>query len=153
MMGLIGVSLLSGSLALLCPSRHKKYFRLLCGLCLLAAMAGPMAELAHDGIPALTDGLLSEEELMSDYDEIYKESLAQADADYLESFLKTQLVNEFLLKDEELSVCVSLEHAEDTFMLKKTTLILRGSAVTADPHAMAERIRELSGAPCEIVYE
>ena len=151
-MTLIGTSLLAGAVGILVPKAHKKYLRLLTGLCLLCVMAEPMMTLAQDGLPFLENGENVQEEVLSNYDEIYNQTLLHADASYLSSFIKTHICQEISAKDDDVSVTVSFEEQEGKSVLKRTTVLLRGSAVVQDPYGIVEAVENLTGAPCSIVY-
>ena len=152
-MTLVGVSLFSGALGILSPKGHKKYLRLLTGLCLLCVMARPMTTLAEEGLALWEDLSLSEDSLLSDYDEIYNNALQAADAAYLAQYLKAHLCQRISLEDDDISVSVSFGEESGENVLKRTTVILHAGAVTSDPHAIVEEVESLTRAPCVIVYE
>lgn len=152
-MTLVGVSLLSGALFVLCPKGHKKYLRLLTGLCLLSVMAGPLLSLADDGLSGLAEGLVPEEDALSNYDEIYNQTLLQADAAYLEELIEKQIEKSFSMDRESFFVTVSLVIEENKAVMKKTTVVLHGSAVAADPYPIIEKVEQMTEAPCVIVYD
>ena len=152
-MTLIGTSLLSGAVGILVPRAHKKYLRLLTGLCLLCVMAQPMMALAHDGLSFLESGESTEEEILSNYDEIYHKTLLKTDASYLSSFIESHICKELGIKNDDISVVVSFEEKGAQIVLKRTTVLLGGSAVTQDPYAIVETVEDLTGAPCSVVYD
>ena len=151
-MTLIGTSLLSGAVGVLVPRAHKKYLRLLTGLCLLCVMAEPMMTLAQDGLSFFDNGDGAQEEALSNYDEIYNRTLETADASYLASFIKTHICQEFSIKNDDVSVTVSFEKKDAQSVLERTKVLLGGSAVVQDPYLIVEAVENLTGAPCSIVY-
>ena len=152
-MTLVGVSLLSGVVGILVPKGHKKYLRLLTGLCLLCVMADPLVALAEEGASALEQSLSDQEDLLSDYDEIYNKALQEADASYLASFIKIHLCQTIPIDQDDISVTAFLESDGEGSVLKRTTVILHAGAVAKDPHAIVEEVESLTRAPCVIVYE
>ena len=151
-MTLIGTSLLSGAIGILVPKAHKKYVRLLTGLCLLCVMATPVMSLTRDGLSFLENRENIQQELLSNYDEIYNQTLQKADASYLSSLIKSHICQEFSLKNDDISVTVSFEDKENQSVLKRTTVLLGGAAIIQDPYRIVEVVENLTGAPCSVVY-
>ena len=153
MLHLIGISVLLGVLFMIAPSKHKKHLRLLGGLCLLSVFTSLLPSLTGDGngwLSSLFDEM--EEDSKSVYEEIYHQTLSDANVDRLESELESLMVRDLSLPSDGFSVSVSWEWSEDRILLKKATVYLSGSGVLCDPHAIADYTEALLDCPCEIVY-
>lgn len=148
---LIGVSLLAGILSILTPKAHKKYVRLLTGMCLLAVLVVPLRTLADEGLSLWQDGGGSED-WMSNYDEIYNQALMRADADCLEEWLSNMIYNKISMDRSQFSVTVSLKQNDNQWVMEKTTVLLSHSAVATDPYPIIDLIESATHAPCVIVY-
>ena len=148
-MALIGASLVSGALLMLSPTGHKKYLRLLCGLCTVALLAAPLPSYLSElkiSLPTYGD------EATVGYEEAFRQTLCTASGAQIEEALKSLLVSELSLSEKEVFVAVIWEEGSDTLMLKKAIISLSGSAVLSDPRPLRERAEALLGCPCEIVY-
>ena len=151
-LGLIGISLLSGALGMLVPRGHRGHVRLLSGLCMLCLIGGALTSLS-EGASLWTEGMLDEEALYENYDEIYNETLQKADAAYLEEILTAHVLQSFDTDRESLSLAVEMTMEGEEMKVKKTTVILRGNAHALDPHAMIDELVRLTDAPCTVIYE
>lgn len=150
---LIGASLLSGVVGMICPKRHEKYLRLLCGFCILSLLVAPLPsylESVEDYLPTALDEMGKEENEI--YEEIYKDTFYAANKEALEDSIKALIIQEFSLNKGEVSVAVLLAQEEDSVSLKNATVSLSGYATLQDPRAIAARVEALLGCPCEIRY-
>ena len=153
MLSLIGVSVLLGVLFMVAPSKHKKHLRLLGGLCLLAVFTSSFSSFLN------RDDLLlfgSQEPIGEDakivYEEIYHQTLSDANVERLELALESMMARDISMKREEFSVSIHWEWSQDRILLKNATVYLSGSAVLCDPKTMIGYVEERLNCPCEIVY-
>lgn len=152
-MTLVGVSLITGIVGMLCPKIHQKYLRLLCGFCVIAAMVAPLPSYLAEADASLL-GIYDENgnEKETVYEEIYQETLLNADADRIEYYVKTLLISEFSVESDRISVSVELSQEENTVAIKNIMVALSGSAVLEDPHQITYYLESMLHCPCEIVY-
>ena len=152
-MTLIGASLLSGIVGTLCPKKHQKYLRLLCGLCVIAAMVAPLPSYLADAEDSWLDAYAAHGTGDREaYEEIYRQTLASADQTALGTYLQSALMTEFSLKSDAVSVTVSLREESAGSVPSGATVHLSGSGILVDPRAVASYVEELLGCPCEVVY-
>ncbi len=152
-MTLIGISLLAGLAGMICPSKHKKYLRLVCGFCMIASLIAPLPSYLENADVLLTSKINEEKNEEAKYEEIYHQTLAEANAKYLEDYTKILLIRDFSTKNEDISVSIALTQEEDSFLLKKATVFLSGGAILKDPREIAAYVEALLTCPCEIVYQ
>ena len=155
LMTLTAVSLLGGILGMLSPEGNiKKYVRLAVSLCLVCAMLQPMLQLLSGEAPSLDEllGISGKEETV-DYDEIYHQALLNGSKEQIQQSLKQQLLKEFSLPYESLDVEAVLEMKNDVSQVKEIRVLLRDSAVFADPREVIALVNESIGCPCTVIYD
>ena len=150
---LLGTSLLTGMLGVICPRKHQKYLRVLCGFCVIAVLVSPLPRY----LATLDDRLSSveevgDEESVKKYNEIYHEALLEANQTQLEAWLQSHFINEFSLESKDLSVTVILTEGRENVSVKKTIVCLSGRAIFVDPAPMISFVEDTLFCPCEIVY-
>ncbi len=152
-MMLVGASLLTGMLGVICPRKHQKYLRLLCGFCMIAILVAPLPtcfDALGDRLSSV-EGEIGEEDAKN-YEEIYHKALGDANQKQLESWLQTRFVQTYSLDQEDLSVSVVLTQEGENVSVKKTIVFLSGGAILVDPGEMISFVEETLSCPCEIVY-
>lgn len=153
--GLLGACLFCGVCGLLSPEgSSQKYIRLLGGFFVLCVMLAPLPELLHSWNTETTVwGELEDHVSVSNYDEIYKNTLINAGTAELSSYLEQELIRRLSLEDSELSVQVGWEEGENGYELKKVWVILRGKAILQDPEPILSFVEKECYCACVIVYE
>ena len=153
---LIGVAIVSGIVNLLAPDGDvKRYVRLATALCLLCAVANPTVQfLRNNGLGVWLEELaiLGEEE-KENYDEIYNNSLIAAGEEQAGIIIKNNILSDFSLEDDSIDVLVTFELKNDEPKIKELRLLLRDSAVFADPRELISYVEERYGCTCVIVYD
>lgn len=152
-MMLVGASLVTGMLLVLCPKKHQKYLRLLCGFCMIAILVAPLPSYyeAMDEMLSFSEGEYGENGV-SNYDEFYQNALCDASEKQMEIWLKSQFFNRYSLHEEDLSATVLLERDGDKVTVKKTILYISGRALLIDPAEMISFVEQTLFCPCEIIY-
>ena len=152
-MSLLGAALLIGVLETLCPKKHERHLRLLSGLCLVAILIAPLPSYlaqAEAIFPNLQGE--NEENAESVYDEIYHQTILNFNEQEIEKMTKEKILQAFSTSDDDISVSVSLAVEEDNVLLKKATVVVRGSAILIDPRELQACVEDFLGCPCEVVY-
>lgn len=150
----IGVAVIVGVCGMLTPDGEtKKYLRFAGALCLICALVSPLigaissGDIGYDGIFPPVD---SDEDI---YDEIYKNSLAEGAKDNAETLLYENLLKQFKLPADSLAVSISLSYDGEEYSVGSVQVILKSTAVYADPREISEYINAELGCPCFVVYE
>ena len=155
LMTLSGVMILSTLISTVCAEGNlKKYVRLLCSLCLLCALISPLFRLLSEGefdpVTLWEDAVEGEE---SDYDDIYHQALIENQVSYAEKLMKKQLSEEFELGEGTFDVRMETVSENGTAHVECVTLVLRDSAIFADPTKLAEYINETQKCECIVIYD
>ena len=153
-MTLLGASLLTGILGTLCPEKHKKHLRLLCGLCTIALLIAPLSSYLSEiewKLPELEENGGEHEENI--YDEIYHQTLSKVNIQKAENSTKNLIIQLFSLKNEDVFVSLDIAEENGNALVKKATVQVSGKAVLVDPREIKKYVEELLKCPCEIVYD
>ena len=152
---LTAVALFGGIMGMLSPEGDvKKYVRLTVSLCLICAMVQPIFAIASSDASDWSEKLgLSEEQERMDYDEIYHQALLSGGKEQLEESLKQGLVAELSLPYDSLDIEAVFEMKNDERKLKEIRVLLRDSAIFADPREIVAQINEQADCPCTVIYE
>lgn len=152
-MSLLGASLLTGVLGTVWPTAHKKYLRLLSGICMIAILIAPLPSYLENAESLVTtwdeNGNGGSEVA---YDEIYYQSITAANAYQIEENTKNILIERFSFDEDDILVTVMIAEEEGRFLLKKAIVSLSGKAILTDPRRIAECVEELLECECEIAY-
>ena len=152
-MMLIGASLLTGMLLVICPRKHQKYLRLLGGFCMIAILVAPLPSYSEAIDEVLFfDGGEYGENGIANYDEFYQNALCDANEMQLEFWLQNYFLSQYSLDQSDLSASVILENDGENITVKKTILSVSGRAVLIDPAEMISFVEETLFCPCEIIY-
>ena len=148
----LSVALLSGVIGMLSPEgSSKKYVRLVGTLCILCALSSPLVGLVTDGETGI-ELLLPEGDGGEEYEEIYKEAIAEGVRKNAEAAVKDMLTSHFDLAEEDLDISLSVERRETKYVVGSATVILKSSLVSTDPREISEYIKCELGCPCSVVY-
>ena len=153
-MTLLGASLIAGIVGVLCPKKHKKYLRLVCGFCVIAAMVAPLPSYLEAFELSGLDEYWEEGngETMT-YEEIYHQTLLHANTEEVERQIQTLLSTEFSIPIDTLAVSVELANGENTVALKNVTVAVSGIAILTDPREISGYVESVLHCPCEIIYK
>ena len=152
-MMLVGASLLTGVLFVICPKKHQRYLRLIGGFCMIAILIRPLPSClaaVSDRLSSVGDGIGEEDALV--YEEIYHQTLRDANQTRIESFLEERFYQAYSLENSDLSVSVMLQEEDGVVSVKKTIVFLSGRAILVDPDPIIAYVEEVVSCPCEIVY-
>ncbi|MBQ9086937.1 MAG: stage III sporulation protein AF [Clostridia bacterium] len=155
-MTLIGVCLLGSLLQIISPEGDlKKYVRLVSAFCLILALARPLAQfLGEKGGLSLGDRLEEMWELESvDYEEIYYQNLLSGGEKYAEEKIKSLLLQEFDLNEDDVSVEGRFETKNDIISIEELTLYLHETTLSVDPREMIAYVNETWSCPCTVIYD
>ena len=154
LMTLIAVSLFSGIVGMISPEGDlKKYVRLLCTLCLLCAMIGPVLTLFADSAFSAEDWLEEVEKEEINYEEIYNNALISGEEAQAAETIQNSILQTFSLPSGSLEVSVKSKSKNDTDSPLDVTVILRDEAIFADPKKILAHIEKMGDGRCVIVYE
>ena len=153
---LIGISILISIIGMVTPLKEKKYTRLVCTLCLLCVILRPLSEMFDSKLfPLLSsDGLFEESggEEESFYQEIYNNTVRDANAQRISDGLEAMLAKDLSLPLGEFEVRVEIDDSGGYINVNKTTVLIKEGAVAKDPHKIVAYLEEMLGCKCEIVY-
>lgn len=149
----IGVAVAVGVCGMLTPDGEmKKYVRLVGALCLICALVSPLIGAVTKGDIEL-DGLLPSVDSETDlYDEIYKNNLVESAKENAEAVICESLLKQFELSADSLEVFLSLSFDGESYSVESVQVVLKSSAVFADPREITEYINEELGCPCYVTY-
>ena len=154
LMTLIAVSLFSGIVGMISPEGDlKKYVRLLCTLCLLCAMIGPVLTFFADSAFSAEDWLEEVEKEEINYEEIYNNALISGEEAQAAETIQNSILQTFSLPSGSLEVSVKSKSKNDTDSPLDVTVILRDEAIFADPKKILAHIEKMGDCRCVIVYE
>ena len=154
LMTLIAVSLFSGIVGMISPEGDlKKYVRLLCTLCLLCAMIGPILSLFTDSDFFLGDWAEEGEEDAIDYEEIYNNALVSGGERQAEEVIHNSIVQTFSLPSDSLEISVKTKSKNESESMADVTVILHDGAIFADPQEILTHIGKMGDFRCVIVYD
>lgn len=149
----IGVAVIVGVCGMLTPDGDtKKYVRFAGALCLICAIAAPLASGISEWEPQLEE-LISSEEIKEKYDEIYKNEIKEGAKSNAETLIRNSVLKQFDLPDGSLEVILELSDDGSSYSIKSAHVILKHSAVFADPRKISEYVNSELGCPCLVVYE
>ena len=150
----IGVAVVVGVCGMLTPDGDtKKYVRLAGALCLICALVAPMVGAISQGNTEL-DGIFKPlESEDGKYEEIYKNELKKGAKENAEALICESLLRQFKLPADSLEVSLSLTYDGTAYSVGSAQVILKHSAVFADPREISEYINSEFGCPCFVVYE
>ena len=153
MMTLVVSSLVMGVVGALCPNGHKKYLRLLCGLCMIALLVSPIPSYLESAEIFSESAWGDDEEGESSYEEIYHNTILTSHIKQAEESMESMIAQEFSLRSEEISISILYENIDEKCLLKKAIVSLSGSAILQEPREMIEYVEARLNCPCEIVYD
>ena len=153
---LIGTSILISIIGMITPLKEKKYTRLVCTLCLLCVILRSLPEIlgAHI-LPLLSaDGLFDESngEEEAFYQEIYNNTVREANAQRIAEGLETMMAKDLALPIEAFEVLVEIEDSGGYVSVQKTTVLIKEGAVAKDPHKIVDYLETMLECRCEIIY-
>lgn len=150
---LLGAVIISGAVNMLAPDGAvKPYVALLVSICLLSAALGPIGELiAHVQDAELIR--IPTQNTDIDYEKVYREALVAGNEASFCELLKVKMIRELHIDAQSFGLLADIELSDGEYVLKKLTVILRGSGITQDPERLREYTRSLFGLECEIIYE
>lgn len=154
--GIITVAFLGGMIVSIMPGgATQRYLRLLCGLCVSASIVLPLFSLLSQGRLELdlNDIFVSRDtEKENNYNEIYNNSIKNAEEKTLENILKNEIIQEFDAKYEDIDIEISIEEKSDEFYISEVFLKIHASGVLLDPHAMKEYVDLRLSCDSTVVY-
>ena len=148
---LMSVALLSGIIGMISPEGDtKKYVRLIGALCLLCAIARPIAASIYDGSFGI-DGLLQNEaeNETENYEEIYEKMLSEGGKSYAEEVIKGYIAKDMSLEESTFDIEIS----DDSSGVASVTVYLRDGAIFADPRKISEYVNDKFDCACVVVYD
>ena len=154
--GIMAVAFFGSTLLALAPGGFEKHLRLLCGFCTVAAVLFPLVSFLGDGI--YIDGewkelFIQDKSETNDYDEIYKDALANAEGENAEKILKNDIIKELKLKNDSFDVRIIIDRTSDEYSILRTELIIYASGIGIDPHSVKNYIETRLECDCEVIYD
>ncbi len=130
----------------------KKHIRLVASLCVFCFSIAPICNFISelkDGGSSLDEIGAERDEMEMNYDEIYNANLSAETADVLERRCCALLCEEFSAEEGiDVEIILSKE-----FNVEYAALLVYPSAVLLDPRPMSERLSEMLGCECRIIYQ
>ena len=134
----------------------KKHLRLVCALCLLCILIGPMSGVINDVKGFLSEegeALLDEisgEALRGEYENIYEKYLENGYENNVGQAVKSSLLDRFGIPESECRVNVEFadKNGDGIKEPSKITVIFSGSSVFRDPKEIKFFVSELVGCEC-----
>ena len=151
----VAVAILNGVVGMIAPEGEiKKYVRLLGSLCLLCAVVQPVLGWISEG-DEWTSYLWEDtkEELETDYDEIYNQSLIQGGEKNAETIVKNRILETFELSNESLDVQLDFAIEKETLRIEEIRLTIRNDAIFLDPRLLTEYVNEEYSCRCTVIYD
>ena len=153
-MTVIGVAVAVGVCGMLTPEGDtKKYVRLVGALCLICALASPWVGAIARGELSLENMLEPYESETENYEEIYKNSLKEGAKINAENVIEECLIKQFELSADSLEVSLQIVFDGGEYTVESAYVLLKHSAVFADPRDISEYINGELGCPCYVVYD
>ena len=150
----IGVAVVVGVCGMLTPEGEtKKYVRFAGALCLICALTAPIIRAVSQGDTALENIFTTLDPEVENYDEIYKNSLAEGAKSNAEAILSERLIKQFNLSADSFDVSLYLTYDGASYSVESAQVTLKSSAVFADPREISEFINGELDCPCYVVYD
>lgn len=157
---LIGSALVCSLVYMIAPEgKLGKYVNFAGALCILCVAISPIYSFISGISGAEGEGIYEyifgeyvaegEDEV---YLEVYEENLMSMSAENMSVALVSLLCRETGVDAEDIEVYVELESGEESFLAKKVSVVLYGSAVFLEPREISGYIESLLGCECEIIY-
>ena len=153
---LIGISCVISAVCMITPQKGRKYTKLVCTLSLLCVILSPLAD---NSIWELTENISlggiqdnEADEAESIYEEIYNNTVSRANEDKISVYLKELMVKDIGLSVEDFDVDVTTATDKGYIEISEVRVVLRGSAVTQDPHKIITYLEDMLGCECNVVY-
>ena len=151
LLSILAAALVSALLFHLLPEKTslKKGVQLLSALLLLSLVLSPLSG-AREALEGLFyDDWFDESALQEDYAKKSDESLSSYSREYLESLVKEQLVKNFSLREDDISVHLFMKDGKP----KEVLLLLSGKAIWQDSTKLEAFVEQLLGIDCSSALE
>ena len=149
---LIGAALISALVGVLAPAGcTAKYVKLITSLFLICVLISPVKGLIVglqeliNGTPSFSDSDLPTEEDFQLQADSFTNEAAQA---YFTDMLTEQILSHFSIAPDELRCHAEWESTNGVWP-KRITVVLSGSAIWQDTHAIEDFVEKLIGIPCQ----
>ncbi|MBE6596125.1 MAG: hypothetical protein E7641_00500 [Ruminococcaceae bacterium] len=153
-LGVILLSLVCSLFELVAPEGTgggiKKHIRLVASLCVfcfsIAPLYGFICELGESEMFEYS----GDDEAENVYEEIYNKNLSLETEESVEDGCLDILTSEFDLGEEDIDVEIVLSKE---LLVEYAALVIHPSAISRDPHPIADRLSELLEIECRIIYK
>ncbi|MBQ9797043.1 MAG: hypothetical protein IJW50_04910 [Clostridia bacterium] len=156
---LIATSLIASLVGILTPKGDggiAKHLRLLTALFLICVLISPVKEVIRR-IAEFADGnweyIWKNESMEESYREELNESLQGASKDYFLQMLLQTLEQEFALESGTVRCRVEWNEGESDLRPTHVTVVLSGTSIWKDPHAIEAYVTELLDCACAVAIE
>ena len=137
----------------------KKHLRLVCALCFLCVLIGPLTEIIDNvksSFEALEEGVDDEsDEIREKYESIYEEYLEGGYGDNVERAVKDLLSTRFGMPEEECRAEIEFadKNGDGVKEVTKITVILSGRSIFRDPAEIKSCVSECFDCECLCAIE
>ncbi|MBO5883213.1 MAG: stage III sporulation protein AF [Clostridia bacterium] len=151
---IMALTLFVGICRILSPEgRVKKYVSFVGSLCVVSAILMPLGSIAfaEDIFSDIEyeEDIQSVEALWEYYDTTQKNVCEKDTEDRLEGIISSELE----VSSDLFDVDITLQDAEDSFVISDARVIIRKDGIGIDPHAVKRIVFSLLSVECEIIYD
>ncbi len=151
---LIGAALISSVVGLLLPegAAGSKYVKLVAALCVLGALAAPIADISCEDMSGIFDPIIDGADEKNDAEDRYFGTLTELGAEELKKRLTELLCEKFSIDPADIEVGVEAEERDGSFAVTRVTVGLFRAAILRDPYKIEEYVQSLVDADCDVYY-